>query len=590
MPSYTPPVRDISFSLDTISDIESIIALPEFDHVDPDMIDGVLDEAARFFSEVFAPTNEIGDEKGAFLDNGNVITPDEFKPVWSKLVNAGWTAVTGSPEYGGHGFPKTVGLAISEMMASANLAFSLNPMLTGSGITLLTRHGSSELRDQYLAKLISCEWTGTMVLTEPEAGSDLGAVRTKAVRNGDGSYAISGSKTFITWGDHDLTDNIIHLVLARTPDAPAGTKGISLFVVPKFILEDDGSPGKRNAVEIVSIEHKLGIHASPTCVMSFDGATGYLVGEQNEGMRYMFTMMNQARLEVGLEGLSVAERAYEHAAEYAKKRIQGRAVGSTESSPIIAHADVRRMLMTMKAYTEAMRCLLYDAAAAEDRHHNAPDEVARTAAGNRLALLTPIAKSWCSDRGVEIASIGVQVLGGMGFIEESGAAQFYRDVRITPIYEGTNGIQALDLVLRKLPLDNGSVISNYLDEIAALDKPLEEGGEELGDLGIQLAAAVECVRRATEWLNSSDDVRARMAGATPYQEMLGTLAGGYYLARQALAALPDAGSDPWLAAKVSTARFYGVNLLPKVHGLLAGVTDGPDLLFAIDDEYIGAPS
>ncbi len=590
MANYTPPVRDITFALDTISDVGSIIAFPEFEHVDHDMIDSVLSEAARFFSEVFAPTNEIGDEKGAVLNGGNVITPDEFKPVWSKLVDAGWTAVTGSPEYGGHGFPKTVGLAISEMMTSANLAFSLNPMLTGSGITLLTRHGSSELRDQYLAKLISCEWTGTMVLTEPEAGSDLGAVRTKAVRNEDGSYTISGSKIFITWGDHDLTDNIIHLVLARTPDAPAGTMGISLFVVPKFILKDDGAPGDRNAVAIVSIEHKLGIHGSPTCVMSFEGATGYLVGEENQGMRYMFTMMNQARLEVGLEGLSVAERAYEHAAEYAKKRIQGRTPGSLESSPIIGHADVRRMLMTMKAYTEAMRCLLYDAAAAEDRHRNAPDEAERTAAGNRLALLTPIAKSWCSDRGVEIASIGVQVFGGMGFIEESGAAQFYRDVRITPIYEGTNGIQALDLVMRKLPMDNGSVISDYLDEIAGLDRLLEECGDELGDLRTRLAAAVACVRHATEWLNASDDVQARMAGATPYQEMLGTLAGGYYLARQALAALPEAGSDPWLDAKVSTARFYAVNLLPKVHGLLAGVTDGPDLLFAIDDEYIGAPA
>ena len=590
MPSYTPPVRDITFVLDTISDVDSIIALPKFEHVDPDTIDGVLDEAARFFSEVFAPTNEIGDEKGATLEDGAVITPDEFKPVWNKLVDAGWTAVTGSPEYGGHGFPKTVGLAISEMMTSANLAFSLNPMLTGSGITLLTRHGSNELRDQYLAKLISCEWTGTMVLTEPEAGSDVGAVRTRAHQNEDGSYAISGSKIFITWGDHDLTENIIHLVLARTPDAPPGTKGISLFVVPKFVLDENGNPGNRNAVEIVSIEHKLGIHASPTCVMSFDKATGYLVGEENHGMRYMFTMMNQARLEVGLEGLSVAQRAYEHAAEYAKERIQGRALGSGGSSSIIDHADVRRMLMTMKAYSEAMRCLVYDAAAAEDRHQNAQDEAARVAAGNRLALLTPIAKSWCTDRGVEIASIGIQVLGGMGFIEESGAAQFYRDVRITPIYEGTNGIQALDLVMRKLPMDDGSVITSYLDEIAALDGPLEEGGDELEGLRTHLAAALGSVRTATEWLNSSDDVQARMAGATPYQEMLGTLAGGYYLARQALAALQNADSDSWLAAKISTARFYGVNLLPKVHGLLAGVTDGPDLLFAIDDEHIGAPA
>ncbi|MEN8039901.1 MAG: acyl-CoA dehydrogenase [Actinomycetota bacterium] len=587
MANYTPPVRDITFTLDTIADIDSIISLPGFEHVDPEMTEGVLDEAARFFSEVFAPTNEVGDEKGAVLVDGNVITPAEFKPVWDKLIEAGWTAVTGTPEYGGHGFPKTIGMTISEMMTSANLAFSLNPMLTGSGITLLTRHGSDELRDQYLEKLISSEWTGTMVLTEAEAGSDVGAVRTKAVKNDDGTYTISGTKIFITWGDHDLTDNIIHLVLARTPDAPVGTKGISLFVVPKFLLNEDGTPGDRNAVETVSIEHKLGIHASPTCVLSFDDATGFLVGEENQGMRYMFTMMNQARLEVGLEGLSVAERAYQHAAEYAKDRVQGRVPGSHDPARIIDHADVRRMLMTMKAYTEAMRALVYDAVAAEDRMHNSPDEAIRTAGSERLALLTPIAKSWCTDRGVEVASIGVQVLGGMGFIEESGAAQFYRDARITPIYEGTNGIQALDLVMRKLPMRDGAVIDEYLTEIESLDGPLASV-EELSDLRDQLSQATAAVRRATEWLNGSEDVQARMAGATPYQEMLSTLAGGYYLARLALAALPDAETDPWMAAKVATARFYAVNLLPKVHGLVAGVTDGPDLLFAVDDAQLGA--
>jgi alkylation response protein AidB-like acyl-CoA dehydrogenase len=590
MPNYTPPVRDISFALDTIADVESIVALPDFDHVDPDMIEGVLDEAARFFSEVFAPTNAVGDEKGTVLVDGAVITPEEFKPVWGKLVDAGWTAVTGSPDYGGHGFPKTIGMTVSEMMTSANLAFSLNPMLTGSGITLLTRHGSDELRDQYLEKLISSEWTGTMVLTEPEAGSDLGAVRTKAAPMDDGTYEISGTKIFITWGDHDLTDNIIHLVLARTPDAPVGTKGISLFIVPKFILNEDGTPGERNSVETVSIEHKLGIHASPTCVLSFDGATGYLVGEENQGMRYMFTMMNQARLEVGLEGLSVAERAYQLAAEYAKDRIQGRASGSHEPVPIIDHADVRRMLMTMKAYTEAMRCLVYDAVAAEDRMHASQDEDSIREGTERLALLTPIAKSWCTDRGVEVASIGIQVLGGAGFIEESGAPQFYRDARITPIYEGTNGIQALDLVMRKLPMADGSVIDRYLAEIETLDGRLSNAGDDLEDVREHLAHAVATVRSATDYLNSTDDALARMAGATPYQEMLGTLAGGYYLARQAIAALPDAQTDPWMASKIATARFYAVNLLPKVQGLLPSVINGSELLFAVDDAHIGASS
>ena len=588
MAEYAPPVRDIRFTLDTISDIDSVVALPGFEHVDPDMIDGVLDEGARFFSEVFAPTNEVGDEIGARLIDGAVETPDAFKAAWSKMLEAGWVAVTGSPDFGGHGFPKAIGLAISEMMTSANLAFSLCPMLTGSAITLLTRHGSDELREQYLANLISGEWTGTMVLTEPEAGSDVGAVRSKAVDNGDGTYAISGTKIYITWGDHDLADNNIHLVLARTPDAPAGTKGISLFLVPKVLVNPDGSFGGPNNVETVSIEHKLGIHGSPTCVLSFEEATGYLVGEENKGMAYMFTMMNQARLEVGLEGLSVAERAYQHAAAYAKERKQGRTPTSDGAVPIIEHPDVRRMLLTMKAYTEAMRGLVYDAVAAEDRHLNGIDPDDKAAARDRLALLTPITKAWCTDRGVEMSSLGVQVFGGMGYIEESGAAQFYRDSRITPIYEGTNGIQALDLVMRKLPMNDGAVIGSYLDEIAALDSDLAEAGEPLADVRAELADALSAVRTATDWLNSQDDVSARMAGASPYQDLLGTLAGGYYLARHAMAALPGASDDAWLAAKVATATFYAKNLLPGVHGLAAAVAAGADILFSVEDAQIGA--
>jgi alkylation response protein AidB-like acyl-CoA dehydrogenase len=575
----------MTFTLDTIAGIESIIAAPQFDHVDADTIEGALDEAARFFSEVFAPTNEIGDEEGATLVDGQVITPAAFKPVWNKLVDAGWTAVTGSPEYGGHGFPKTFGIAVSEMMTSANLAFSLNPMLTGSGITLLTRHGSDELRDLYLAKLISSEWTGTMVLTEPEAGSDVGALRTKANPTGDGTYRINGTKIFITWGDHDLADNVIHMVLARTPDAPAGTRGISLFLVPKFLLDTDGVPGERNTVEIVSVEHKLGIHASPTCVLSFEDATGYLIGEENQGMRYMFTMMNQARLEVGLEGLSVAERAYQHASAYARERVQGRVIGADGPSPIIEHPDVRRMLMTMKAYTEAMRGLIYDAVAADDRMHCAGTPEDRDAARDRLALLTPITKSWCTDHGVDVASIGIQVFGGMGFIEESGAPQFYRDARITPIYEGTNGIQALDLVMRKLPMHGGAVINGYLDEIDALALRLA-ATDDLDDIASSLSSAVAAVRGVTTFLLEADPSDA-MAGATPYQEMLGTLAGGYYLARQAEAAIRKAQDDPWLAAKVSTARFYAATILPLVTGMTGSVTGGANILFSIDESFIG---
>jgi len=585
MASYTPPVRDMTFTLETIAGIESIISAPQFDHVDSDMIEGALDEAARFFSEVFAPTNEIGDEQGATLIDGQVITPDEFKPVWNKLVDAGWTAVTGSPEYGGHGFPKTFGIAVSEMMTSANLAFSLNPMLTGSGITLLTRHGSEELRDLYLAKLISSEWTGTMVLTESEAGSDVGALRSKAEPNDDGTYRVNGTKIFITWGDHDLSDNVIHMVLARTPDAPVGTRGISLFLVPKYLLSEDGTPGERNTVEVVSLEHKLGIHASPTCVLSFEDATGYLIGEENQGMRYMFTMMNQARLEVGLEGLSVAERAYQHASEYAKERIQGRAGGAEGPSPIIDHPDVRRMLMTMKAYTEAMRGLIYDAVAADDRMHSASTEEERNAARDRLALLTPITKSWCTDHGVDVASIGIQVFGGMGFIEESGAPQFYRDARITPIYEGTNGIQALDLVMRKLPMQGGAIINDYLDEIDTLGVRLA-ATEDLNDIARALSSALAAVRGATAFLLDASPGDA-MAGATPYQEMLGTLAGGYYLARQAEAANEGARDDQWLAAKVSTARFYAATILPLTSGISGAVMSGADVLFAVDQNEIG---
>ena len=586
MSEYTAPVKDMSFALRTIADIGSIVDLPAFEHVDADVIDGVLDEAGRFFGEVFAPTNTVGDETGTLMVDGGVQTPDAFKPVWQKLVDSGWTAVTGSPDFGGHGFPKAVGAAVSEMMTTANLAFSLAPMLTGSAISLLEHHGSDELRDLYLAHLIACRWTGTMVLTEPEAGSDVGALRTKAERNPDGTWSISGTKIFITWGDHDLADNIIHLVLARTPGAPAGTKGISMFLIPKYILDEDGTPGEPNAVETVSIEHKLGIHASPTCVLAFNGATGYLIGEENHGMRYMFTMMNQARLEVGLEGLAVAERAYQHAASYAKDRKQGRTHGSTEPSPIIDHPDVRRMLMTMKAYTEAMRCLVYDAFAAEDRQANGVSDTDRTAASERIALLTPITKAWCTDRGVDVASIGVQVHGGMGFIEETGAAQFYRDARITPIYEGTNGIQAIDLVMRKLPMRNGQVVGDYLDEVDSLIAALAAAG--LDGIGSPLARATVAVRKATDTLLATDDPQTRLAGATPYLEMLGTLCGGYYLARQALAAAPMADNDPWMAAKVATAEFYANNLLGKVHGLTDAAVGGDDLLFAVGDDLIGA--
>jgi alkylation response protein AidB-like acyl-CoA dehydrogenase len=591
MAEYTPPLRDIKFVLHHIAAIDEIIGFPGFEHVDPETVGEALGEAGRFMADLIAPTNRVGDEVGATFADGMVTTPPEFHTAWQQYVDAGWSAVSGPPEYGGHGFPETVGFGISEMFVTANLAFSLNPMLTGSAITLLRDYGSAEQKAAYLEKLVTAEWTGTMVLTEPEAGSDLGALRTRAEPNDDGTWRISGSKIFITWGDHDLTDNIIHLVLARVPDAPPGSKGISLFIVPKFLIDNDGGIGARNGVECVSIEHKLGIHGSPTCVLSFEESTGYLVGETNRGMRYMFTMMNQARREVGLEGLGISERAYQQALEYAKERRQGRAVGTpkTESAPIVEHPNVRRMLMTMKAYNEAARALLYDTAASAERAHRHPDPTTRTEAASRVALLTPIAKAWCTDVGVEMSSIGIQVHGGMGFVEETGAAQYYRDSRITPIYEGTNGIQAIDLVMRKLPMEGGAVVRAYLAEIAALDVPLAGGGTRFDAIRTGLAVGLEALTEATAWLLESDDTNDVLAGAPPYLTLFGTVAGAYYAARMALAAagLPEAADDPWLQAKVDTAEFYAEQLIPRVTGLASAVRAGAGAMFAIDPEVMG---
>lgn len=588
MADYTPPLRDIKFVLRHIANLDEIIGYPGFEHVDSETIDGALDEAGRFMAEVVAPTNRAGDEIGATWVEGNVITPDAFKEAWRKYVDAGWSAVTGPPEYGGHGFPETVGFAVSEMFVSANLAFSLNPMLTGSAITVIRDHADDDLRATYLEKLVTAEWTGTMVLTEPEAGSDVGALRTKAIPNDDGTYRINGSKIFITWGDHDLADNIIHLVLARLPDAPPGTRGISLFVVPKMLVNDDGTIGAWNNVETVSIEHKLGIHGSPTCVQAYDDSIGYLIGEPNRGMSYMFAMMNQARREVGLEGLGISDRAYQQAVEYAKERTQGRAVGTpkTEVSAIIEHPDVRRMLMTMKAYNEAARALLYDTAASGERMHRHPDEAGRRAGSDRVALLTPVAKAWCTDVGVEMTSIGVQVHGGMGYVEETGAAQHYRDARITPIYEGTNGIQAIDLVMRKLPMDGGRVIRGYIDEMAALEGPLIESGDpRLETIGKMLLSSTASLSDATEWLLACEDPNDRLAGATPYLKMFGIIAGGYYLARLALAATAE-DSDSWLDAKINTSAFYAKQLLPTAFGLLPSVKAGAAGLFSVPIESL----
>ena len=596
MSEYLAPLEDMKFALKEVVDIASLTELPNFSKVGLESLDDILDEAGRFFNEVISPTNRVGDLEGSKLNqDGTVTTPTGFKEAYAQYVDAGWGAISFDPEYGGGGFPWLVGIAVTEMLTAANMAMSLNPMLTQGSIHALTAHGDPNQKLAWLPKLITGEWAGTMNLTEPQAGSDVGALTAKAELQENGTYLISGQKIYITWGEHDLTENIIHLVLARTPDAPPGTKGISLFIVPKFLVNDDGSLGEENDVKCLSIEHKLGIHASPTCVLQFGdngGAIGYLVGDENSGMRYMFTMMNQARLAVGLEGLAVADRAYQQALEYALERRQGRRPETPkgESSLIIEHPDVRRMLMTMKAYVEAMRCLVYLNAKAIDIAHHHPDESEREQGRELTDLLTPLSKGWCTDLGNELTSLGIQVHGGMGFVEETGAAQHYRDIRIAGIYEGTNGIQAIDLVGRKLNMRNGDVVFELLTQIDETVTKLNEKGLE--EIGLPLKEANESLKKASTWLleNGAGNSDAVLAGATPYLRMFGTTIGGWLMANSALSAqqlLTEATENTeFLQAKIETARFFAQQLLPQATGLLASVTSGSDSMFAINSESL----
>ena len=585
----------MKFALKEVVDVESLSELPAFNEVGLEALDSLLDEASRFFNEVISPTNRTGDLEGSVLKNdGSVSTPTGFREAYAQYVDAGWGAISFDPEYGGGGFPWLVGIAITEMLTAANMALSLNPMLTQGSIHALSAHGSQEQKLAWLPKLITGEWAGTMNLTEPQAGSDVGALTTKAEVQDDGTYKITGQKIYITWGEHDLTENIIHLVLARTPDAPPGTKGISLFIVPKFVVNDDGSIGQENDIKCLSIEHKLGIHASPTCVLQFGdngGATGYIVGEENSGMRYMFTMMNQARLAVGLEGLAVADRAYQQALDYALERMQGRRADTPkgESVPIIDHPDVRRMLMTMKAYIEAMRCMIYLNAKSIDIAHHHPDQDERTRGSELTDLLTPLSKSWCTDLGNELTSLGIQIHGGMGFVEETGAAQHYRDIRIAGIYEGTNGIQAIDLVGRKLSMRKGDVVRELLLEINETASELHSA--DLEGIGRPLEDAVQDMQAATEWLieNGGASTDDGLAGATPYLRMFGTTVGGWLLAKSALQAKKqiDEGNDSeFLHAKIETATFFAEQLLPQVSGLLPAAVSGAHSLYAIKPERL----
>ena len=597
MDTYRAPLRDVRFVLEHVTPLSQLTALDDFAHADPELVTGLLEEAGRFAAEAVAPTNRVGDAEGARLVDGGVQTPEAFRSVYRQYVEAGWGAVQHPSEFGGGAFPLTVATAVKEFLTSANMAFSLAPLLTTGAVYLMQHHCSQQQLDTYVPKLVSGEWAGTMNLTEPQAGSDVGAVTTRAVPQDDGTYRITGQKIYITYGEHDLTDNIIHLVLARLPDAPPGTKGISLFIVPKYLVDDDGSPGERNDVHAVSVEHKLGIHASPTCVMSFgehsDGAVGELVGEPNQGMRQMFTMMNDARLGVGLQGVAIAERAYQQALDYAKERRQGRGPNAEpgEQTPIIQHADVRRMLLTQRAYIEAMRALCYANAHALDLASHADDPAVRDHQQKLADLLTPMSKAWSTDLGVELTSLALQVHGGMGYIEETGVAQHFRDARIAPIYEGTNGIQALDLVGRKLPYDGGAFVTGYLSQLRDVATSLPE---QLETISRGLSAALDELEKATGWLfehrESFNDV---FAAATPYLRAFATVVGGTLLAKGAAAAQraldsgDHGGFEPdFLAGKVAVARFYAEQLLPSVHGQLAAVTAGAHDLYALEPSQL----
>ena len=578
--TYRAPVADIAFTLKHSAGLKRAMDEGLYGDLTEDVVDAVLEEAGRFASDVIAPLNTVGDKHGTPLRDGAVTMPPGWKEAYTAWSQAGWNGLAASSDWGGQGLPHALNAACIEMWNSASMAFGIGPVLTIGAIEALDAHGAPALKGKYLAKLVSGEWMGTMQLTEPQAGSDVGALRARAERAPDGSYRITGSKIFITYGEHDLTDNIIHFVLARLPDAPAGTRGISLFLVPKFFVDDDGSLGARNDVRCHSIEHKLGIHGSPTCTMVYGdngGATGWLVGEENRGLNCMFTMMNNARLAVGLQGVAIAERATQQAYAYASDRKQGRA-GANGSSAIVAHPDVRRMLLTMRALTRAARAICYATGAAIDRSHRAADDAARKAAHERASLLTPVAKAFSTDIGMEVASLGVQVHGGMGFVEETGAAQHYRDARIAPIYEGTNGIQAIDLVTRKLPMGGGAVVRAYLDELRATVAAVQAANDPaFGATGTRLAEAVDALDRATAWLlgvlDKSPD--AALAGATPYLRLFASAAGGCMLAEEGLAASRlNGGVDA--GGRVALARFFAENIAVQARGLETTVTEGAD--------------
>ncbi|KEQ09230.1 acyl-CoA dehydrogenase [Pseudorhizobium pelagicum] len=586
---YKAPVEDIAFTLNHVAGLADAIAAGKLGDLGADLVEAILDEAGRFATNEMAPLGEIGDRQGARLQDGVVTTPDGWADLYRSWREGGWNGLTGPEAYGGQGLPHMLNVAALEMWNSSSMAFALAPTLTMGAIEALDKHGSEALKARYLEKLVSGEWTGTMNLTEPHAGSDLGVLKTRAERSDDGSYRIFGQKIYITWGEHDAADNIIHLVLARLPDAPAGTRGISLFLVPKFLVEEDGAIGARNDVFCHSIEHKLGIHGSPTCTMIYGdgkfgdekGAIGWLIGEENKGLACMFTMMNNARLAVGMQGVAIAEAATQKAVAFARERTQGKAPGWTGAgmSPIIEHPDVARMLLTMTALTQGSRAICYACAHAIDMAHRTEGEEARTWT-ERAALLTPIAKSFATDAGVDVASLGIQVHGGMGFIEETGAARYLRDARIAPIYEGTNGIQAIDLVARKLPLSGGAQVSGFIGELRTIaDRVASAADAGLGETAERLKASIGELEAATQWLlkaQAEGQVAEALAGATPYQRLFGLVLTGAYLAKGALAKVDDGRTD----RRIALCRFAAENLLPETAALKRQVVEGAESLAA----------
>jgi len=594
MSTYRAPLRDMQFVLRELAGVDEIAKLPGYED-SADVLDAILDEASTFASEVLDPLNQSGDREGCTWNDGAVTTPKGFKEAYKSFADAGWIGLPVPAEYGGQGLPSLLLGPTLEMWNGANVGFANGPLLNQGAIEAIEQFGSDEQKQRYIPKLVSGEWTGTMCLTEPQAGSDLAQVRTQAVPDGD-RYRIKGQKIFITFGEHDMAPNIIHLVLARLPGAPEGTKGISMFIVPKVLVDADGSLGERNDVKCAGIEHKMGINANPTCTLNYgengEGAIAYLVGEENRGLEYMFVMMNAARFSVGVQGLAIADRAYQHAVEYAKERIQFRDAASRDPRPvaIITHPDVRRMLLWCKANLEAMRALAYVTAASLDYAHKAEDEAVRKQHRAFVELMIPVVKGWLTERGVEIASTALQVFGGMGFIEETGVAQQYRDVRITTIYEGTTGIQALDLVGRKLVRDMGASATKVLKQIGAFAQELGASDDErINALARPLADATTSLGESAQWIGMSamGDLHTAFANSVPFLNFFGIVAGGWQLFRGAKIAaekIAAGDTDPFYAAKIATATFYAHNVLSQAAWLKKQITEGSAAVMAGGDE------